>query len=95
MSEAETSSSRLRRGAKQRNSYGGTAAAPGPLGGVPGVGGAVAARPRTSPSQPGRSPGPGGGGVGTHRQILSSDIKYHYSKSYFVCTFKAYIIIFL
>ena len=41
MSEVETSSSRLRRGAKDRHSY---------------VGGA--ARPRTSPSQPSRSPGP-------------------------------------
>ena len=41
MSEVETSSSRLRRGAKERNSYVG-----------------AAARPRTSPSQPSRSPGP-------------------------------------
>ena len=40
MSEAETSSSRLRRGHKDRNSY------------VSGT------RPRTSPSQPSRSPGP-------------------------------------
>ena len=43
MSEVETSSSRLRRGAKERHSYGG------------------AARPRTSPSQPGRPPGPARG----------------------------------
>ena len=48
MSEVETSSSRLRRGAKERNSYGS------------GGGGQVSARPRTSPSQPSRSPGPGG-----------------------------------
>jgi hypothetical protein len=72
MSEAETSSSRLRRGAKQRNSYGGTAATavatgmtmPPPPSLLPGGGGgsgAVMARPRTSPSQAGRSPGPGGG----------------------------------
>ena len=50
MSEVETSSSRLRRGAKERNSYGSGA----------GGGGQVSARPRTSPSQPSRSPGPGG-----------------------------------
>ena len=48
MSEVETSSSRLRRGAKERNSLG------------TGGGGQVTARPRTSPSQPSRSPGPGG-----------------------------------
>ena len=44
MSEVETASSRLRRGAKQRNSYGG---------------GVVIPRPRTSPSQPSRSPSQG------------------------------------
>lgn len=44
MSEVETASSRLRRGAKQRNSYGG---------------GVVTPRPRTSPSQPSRSPSQG------------------------------------
>ena len=47
MSEVETSSSRLRRGAKERNSYGGGQSQ-------------ASARPRTSPSQPSRSPGPGG-----------------------------------
>ena len=49
MSEVETSSSRLRRGAKERHSYGGGAAQAAP-------------RPRTSPSQPSRSPGPLGAG---------------------------------
>jgi hypothetical protein len=85
MSEAETSSSRLRRGAKQRNSYGGTAAAaatgmPVPPSLLPGGGGGggsvgVAARPRTSPSQPGRSPGPGGGPA--LRQIYSQLLKVY------------------
>jgi len=77
MSEAETSSSRLRRGAKQRNSYGGTAATaaglPGAAAIVPVGGGAVAARPRTSPSQPGRSPGPGGGGSMQRKNVSSSE----------------------
>ena len=57
MSEVETSSSRLRRGAKDRHSYVGVSQA----------------RPRTSPSQPSRSPGPMGPGGMKNSALFEDD----------------------
>ena len=56
MSEVETSSSRLRRGAKERHSYVGSSA-----------------RPRTSPSQPSRSPGPMSGNKMINNNLFEDD----------------------